>query len=358
MQLLYPKLFAFHYISDTHDKCLTNAFRFYLATYAVAFALLAFSTRFQYFHGVDHVRQLSQIWIQIGLAIPLLYLLTRLKTDRSSFFGILQIVLYADAIYILLVSSVNLLIHYLDYITRPLGPSEVDVFSTEYERCISDRSWLYWLLTGRFEYDIFSDLWRPNNWRRWIVENFDWFLVGLLLLAYGRLAHAKFNNGLWFNVIVGGLVYCLVVPSHKYIVSKIVTWEISKYPECRLIAEDNIQKHYAPAMIAKQIAYKLNNELIKQAAIRPTPNAPTLYVFANNMIIWKWTIGFDPLPNAEEFRRQMDQAHTNDYCSPNWYWQMARRLNIPLVVGINIDGRDGWILLKRYDQSICPGSPK
>lgn len=358
MQIQHPKLFVSLYISDTHDKYLTNAFRFYLANYAVAFALLAFSTRYQYFHGVDHVRQLSQIWIQIGIAIPLLFLLTRLTTSRSSFFAILQIVLYADAIYILLVASVNLLIHYLDFITRPLGPSEVDVFSTEYERCISNRSWIYWLLTGRFEYDIFSDLWRPNNWRRWIVENFDWFLATLLLLAYGRLATAKFKNGFWFNVLIGGLVYFLVVPSHKYIVSKIVALEIVKYPECISIAEDEIQKHYAPTMIARQITYKLNNESIKQAALSTKPYAPKLYEFANNMIIWRWVMTFDPLPNEEQFRQQMDQAHTSDYCSTNVYWRMARRLNIPLAVGINREGRDGWILLKRYDQSICPITPK
>lgn len=358
IQILYPKLFASLYISDTHDKYLANAFRFYLANYAVAFAILAFSTRYQYFHGVDHIRQLSQIWIQIGLAIPLLFLLTRFTTDRASFFAILQIVLYVDAIYILLVASVNLLIHYLDFITRPLGPSEVDVFSTEYERCISDRSWVYWLLTGRFEYDIFSDLWRPNNWRRWIIENFDWFLAAVLLIAYGRLANAKFKNGFWFNVIFGGLVYCIVVPSHKYIVAKIVALEVTKYPECISIAQDNIQKHYASTMIAKQITYKLNNDAIKQAANSTTPYAPTLYEFANNMIIWRWTLNFDPLPNEEKFRQQMNLAHTNDYCSTNWYWQMARRLNIPLAVGVNREGRDGWILLKRYDQNICPTKAK
>jgi hypothetical protein len=175
----------------------------------------------------------------------------------------------------------------------------------------------------------------------------------LLLVLYARLASAKFGNNFWFNLIAGALVYTAVVPSYKFILGKIISHEILRLPECVQLSSDEVRRRYAPDMIGRQIAYKLNNLLISSAARENPPRLPTLYQFQAHALMWRWTIDFDPAPNVPKFVRQMDEASQKDYCSDTFYWKVARSLNIPLLVGIKRRTENNWMLAKRYDPSMC-----
>jgi hypothetical protein len=86
-------------------------------------------------------------------------------------------VLY-DAAFLLVLTIVSIPISYLDFTFGiPTANREVDIFATEYERCLADNSTFYWLMRGDLKFFLYSDRWKPQDPANWLFDNYSYVVV-------------------------------------------------------------------------------------------------------------------------------------------------------------------------------------
>ena len=100
---------------DTGPRDLYRASSFYLQLFTVAFVIGSYLTYLDFYSGASEPRELVTLALQIALAVPIIYLLNVCFRQKVAFSGLLEAVLYVDAVYLVLLVSVGGLISYLSF---------------------------------------------------------------------------------------------------------------------------------------------------------------------------------------------------------------------------------------------------
>jgi hypothetical protein len=164
-------------LDDGHAGLL-HAGKYYLKAFALAFSILLIANRFQLADGKSEWRDLTLTIAQFFVAVPIIYAFCLTLPDRIPFFRIVQAALYADGAFVLVEHAVTILASHLHLTLRiPAGNRELDLFDTEFERCVADNSILYWLLRGDIKFYLYNDVWKPQNWANWFFENYSYLVA-------------------------------------------------------------------------------------------------------------------------------------------------------------------------------------
>src|SRR5262245_38597386 len=186
--LFRPTSIGTNVILDDGPAGLLRAGRYFLKAFAIAFSIILIANRFQLFEGKSEWRDLVMTIAQFVIGIPIIYVVCVALPDRIPFFRVVQAALYANGVFILVDRVVAILVSYLDFtLTIPDGNRELDLFGTEYERCLADNSTLYWLLRGDIKFYLYSDVWRPQDWANWFFENYSYLVAIPFVFIFVRL---------------------------------------------------------------------------------------------------------------------------------------------------------------------------
>jgi hypothetical protein len=354
--LRHPSLFAHTQISDEGESRLAESVKFFFSTFIVAFTLHVFSSPFALYDGSSEIRELVKLLLQIAIGASIIYFLLRMTCERLKVAGLMQIIIYIGSVYLLVGTIISIPMTYFKYVAFFSAPTKVtDIFGTELERCLTRESLVYWAVRGEMQLNLYNDLWHPDTWSKWAMENWHYFLIIPFSLIFARMVRAKYGGNLILIVLIGCLG-CFVAETS---VGAAEEWIIANYnkitPACHDTAVKEVSKKYSVTLIADQLEYKLGNELKKSlsssAIFQDAEHKPTLSRKDQDFLL---TIKLKPQPDrsAEQFHDWADSNLKAIYCSHNMYWEMLRKINYRLVVSI-AQQDDALAYAKNYEPNAC-----
>jgi hypothetical protein len=145
--LFRPTQTSTQIIKDDEAAGVVRALKYYSKMFALAFTIQLFASRFRLWEGLSEWRLLVQFGLELLIAIPIIYVLSRVLPERIPFLRVVQAALYVDGLYMVIDRIVSIPISYL-YLVVPSENRELDIFGKEFERCLSNSSIFYWLLRG------------------------------------------------------------------------------------------------------------------------------------------------------------------------------------------------------------------
>src|SRR5262245_4486708 len=235
-------------------------------------------TRFDFYRGNSQHRELALLVVQIGMAIPLMYVFNRATRQRVTFSSITQAVLYLDGTFIVLQ---NLLIGGLAYISfaQSIDRGELDVIATEIERCLSNNSYAYWLTRGELEYFYYVPR-ATTTWLPIAKEYAQYVLVLPFCVAFGKLMKARYGASLWLNVIFAVITYPIVFNATYYTLGSVQRTLTSDLACDEIAAKQGFAK-YNQAVVVRQIGERINTQLSNALPTR----TPLISINANSFVM-------------------------------------------------------------------------
>ena len=172
-------------------------------------------SHFYYYSGASEVRQFAILAVQVGLAIPVLWLFNRMQAvaKRPTLPGILQGVLYVDAVFLIFITAFGITLGFFSYSGKS---DDIDIIATEWERCVASKSFMYWLVRGELEF-----LYEPlkaefaRTLRQW-GDLAQFVIIIPFAHLFGRMMKARFGANYWLNLVGAVMTFALVVFSTGY----------------------------------------------------------------------------------------------------------------------------------------------
>ncbi len=351
--LCRPKWAGKNVIAGDGPADLLHALKYFSKTFALAFLIYVVAGRFKLYEGESQWRDLVMISLKVLIAVSIVYLLTRALPERITFSRLLQAALYVGGAYVVAEALVSVPVSWLSLIV-PSDKRQIDVFATEYERCLANDSIAYWLLRGDLKFFLYSDAWRPADWAHWFLDNYYHFVAVPFLVIFALMLAPARRITFVFVLIFTGVAFVAGVESVNFAKRQLgfamARWDT----KCTVGFIDQVTKNYAPTLIAPQIAYKINNDSMKSH----TFFAPLGVFEADLVLAVKLKPGLEP---TWEFLAKMPPLVQQSYCSDsNIYWITARRINSRLAFIIQKD--DDTVVHKQLitpkDCTVWPSSPK
>jgi uncharacterized membrane protein YfbV (UPF0208 family) len=255
-----PHHFTDKHIKDGMPNASFESVKFYLKLFALTFTILAISDQFRFSEEISEVRYLLVRLIpQLAFGILVLFLLLRVTRNRIPFDGLLQAVLYVDAVYLLFDALLTIPTWYLNYVLHaPAGGREVDLFVTEFEKCLSTTSLPFWLIRGDVQFFM-----RDDNWQGWIqavIEHKRYIVAIPFLILFALMVRAKYGSNFLVATIAAGIAFVSANEGFDWIDSKART-ALANTTNCESTYVRTLLDKYSADRIAKQLQFKLNNSL-------------------------------------------------------------------------------------------------
>jgi hypothetical protein len=333
-------------ILDGGPAGLPRAITYFLEAFALTFAILLIANRFQLYEGTSEWRELTVTIAQFLVAIIFIYALCLTLPDRIPFFRLVQGALYTVGAYLLAASLAAIPVSYLVLtLTMPATGRELDVLATEYQRCLAGNSILYWLFNGEFKFYLSS---KPQDWENWFLENYYYLLAIPFVFIFALMLRPVRK----ISFVLIGIVTAITF----VVVDQGISWARQQFssllaPRDKCTNEFLVQvtNKYAPDLVARQIAYKIDNvsqkddilfsslavhgtNLVLQVKLKPDVNTPQL-ASDTPLLIWR-----------------------HYYCSDDLYLLALRRINYNLLVAMY--DNDGTLLQQQqFTPKDCPASP-
>lgn len=329
---------------------LLNALKYFAKAFALTFLIYAVADRFKLYEGESEWRDLITISVKLLIVVAIIYILTRVLSDRMSLSRLLQAALYVGGSYIIAEALVSIPVSCLSLIV-PSENRELDIFGTERERCLAHSSLLYWLLRGDIKFFLYSDAWKPADWANWALDNYFYFVAApfLLILALMLAPARKTSFALVF--LLAAAAFAIAEESVEFGKRQLGNALATQLePKCVVDFLDQVTKNYAPSLIARQIAYKINNDSLKTH----TYFAPMAALGTDLALAAKLKPDVDP---SWELMAKLPPLVQQSYCSDsNIYWITARRINSRLAFIVQKD--DNTVLYKQLiTPKDCPAWP-
>jgi hypothetical protein len=333
-------------ISDDDPKGLLRALKYYSKMFALAFAIIVIASRFKYFEGDSEWRILITYGVQLFFAILIIYVLCLALPDRVPLF---RLILYVDGVFIVISAAVSIPLWSLTLIV-PSENRELDIFDTEYERCLSRNSFPYWLLRGDLKFFLYNDAWKPADWANWFFDHYPYLLVIPFLFIFAFMLRPARKVSFTLICLFTAIAFVAVAEGERFVKVRLGSALAAQDTKCTLGQLDRVTKNYAPDLIARQVAYKINNDSRKTNSYF----AP-LFVDGTNLVL-----AVKSKTDVELTAMQMAQFSLgvhHSYCSDtNTYWVAARRINYGLLfVVFNKD--DALLQRHQFNPNNCPKWP-
>jgi hypothetical protein len=214
----------------------------------------------------------------------------------------------------------------ISYLTQivPSENRELDIFATEYERCLSRGSIFYWLLRGDLKFFLYNDVWKPADWANWLLDNYHYVVVIPFLFIFARMLGLTRKISFFCICIFTAIAFITVAEGESFATRRLGSLLAKQDTKCTLAYLDQVVKNYAPSLIARQIAYKINNESLKFSQFF----APLFVDRTNLVLATKLNPGVEP---TSLWRANVPFTIRQSYCSDYLYWLSARMINYNLL---------------------------
>ena len=315
---------------DIGPRDLYRASYFYLNLFTLAFLIAASLTHLDFYTGASQPRELANLALQIGLAVPLLYLCNFIARQTVTFSGIAQAVLYVDAIFIVFQTLLAGGVAYLSF-SQALDRGELDVISTELERCLSNHSNVYWAIRGdlQFFYHTASDTPTLDVLRQYG----QYALILPFCFVFAKLIKARYGASLWLNTIFAALAFAVVVNVTYYALNRVQATIAANSP-CAETAARRAFATYNQALVVRQIAERVNGQLRKAFPATPPWVSTNAHGFLIDLQL-RNTLAPTDLQNSIS---TLSAGSRSLYCQNNTDFRLARAIGVPLSVVIRHAG--------------------
>ena len=192
---------------DTGPRALHRALYFYFSLFSVAFLITTSVSHLDFYTGVSQPRELGLLVVQIAMGLPIIYLCNVATRQRVRLSGLVQGVLYADAIFIVMLAVIGGALSYVAF-SRVGSSSEIDVIPTEVEKCLGGYSYVYWVLRGDLQF--FSHTPIDAGYLGLAREYFGYPLAVPFCLIFAKLMRARYRASFWLRVRPNILRYACV----------------------------------------------------------------------------------------------------------------------------------------------------
>lgn len=193
-------------------------------------------------------------------------------------------------------------------------------------------------------------MWKPADWANWLFDNYDYVLFIPFVFIFVLMLRPGRKTSFLFICLFTALAYVAVVEGNNFLKRKLGFWLAVQDTKCTLGHLDPIIKNYAPSLVARQIAYKINNtSRMSHTFFAPiTSNGVDLVQIA--------TLKPTAEPNWQLFSTISAVIHQS-YCSEsNPYWVAARRINSRLIHG-TYDHNNKLLYQQIESPKDCPAWP-
>jgi hypothetical protein len=347
-QILFrPTWIGANIILDDGPTGSLRAGRYFLKAFGLAFALLVVASRFQLAEGKSEWRELVLTIAQFVVAIPIIHVLCLTLPDRIPFYRLVQAGLYTAGMYLIVTALASIPIFYSDFkFGVAAGNRELDILSTAYERCLADNSSVYWLVRGDLKFYLYSDAWRPQDWSTWLFENYFYLLIIPFAYIFVRMLRTAHKISAVLICVVTATVFIAVGEGTEFVERQLGSLLAHRDFKCTSGFIDQVTKNYAPNLIARQLAYKINNDSLKTHQFF----APLVVEGANLML--EARIKSDAQLNSTSLIGISGQIHSA-YCSTNLWWVAARRINYNLVLRVYDTDETTLLLGQQFTPKDC-----
>ena len=245
-----------------------HALKFYSEMFTLSFMISIAASQFKLFEGDSEWRGLLYIVMQMLIAIPIIYILCLALPEKIPLSNMMQAVLYVDGAFILILAAASIPISYLDFTLHiPAANRELDIFATEYERCLAHNSILYRLMRGEIQFFLYVDRWKPQDWANWLFDNYHYVLMWPLFPVFAFMLRPKRKISLVLICLFTAIAYVASVEGSDFIKRRTNFMMAVNDTECTFGHLDQVISKYAPGLIARQIAYKINNRISQGSPI-------------------------------------------------------------------------------------------
>jgi hypothetical protein len=317
-----PYEFADKHIKDGVPNALFDSLKFYLKVFAITFTILAIADQFSFSEEISEVRYLLvRLVPQLVFGTLVLFVLLRV-TKRVPFDGLLQAILYVDAVYLLFDALLTIPMWYLNYVLHaPAGARQVDLFVTEFEKCLSTASLPFWLIRGEVQF-FMSD----ENWQGWIqafMDNKRYIAAIPFLILFALMVRRKYGSNFLIATIAAGIAFVSANEGFDWVEGKART-AIANTTKCESTYVRTLLDKFSADRIAKQLEFKLSNSLKK------IPDVSQTFWLEGNDYVVAFKTKHD-MPNTAQLSAAAPQVFRSLYCSPHPYWIAAREIRYNLV---------------------------
>ena len=326
---------------------LLRAIKYYSKMFALAFAIGVISSRLQLYEGDSEWRLLIKFILQLLVAIPIIYILCLALPDRIPLRRLIQAALYADGAYIVTAAVAFIPLFYLTLVV-PSANREIDIFATEYERCLSNNSIFYWLLRGDLKFFLYVDAWKPQDWANLFSDNFHYLVAAPFVPIFAFMLRATRKISFILICLITPIVFVTVSEGADFIKRRLGDLLAVQDTKCTFGFLDQVTKNYAPDLIARQVVYKMNNDALKANFF----GVPLYQVGGTNLV---FQIVKPNEPNWQFLTMYFPKARAA-YCSDYLPWVAARRINYNFLVIVH-DKDDTVVSRQQFTPKDCPAWP-
>jgi hypothetical protein len=320
---------------------------FTVKVFALTFSILLIADQFRLVDGKSEWRDLVQVIAEFFVAVPIIYAFCLALPDRIPFYRVVQAALYADGIFILVDRAVAIPAFYLNLTL--IIPAGNRVLETEYERCLADNSILYWLLRGDIKFYLFFDIWKPQDWTNWFFENFSYLVAIPIVFIFAMMLRPTRKISFVIICIVTMGVFVAVEEGRIFTIRKLGGLLAMRDFKCTFGYIDQVATKYAPDLIARQVAYKINNDSLKSQL-----TFSHLIVRGTSLVL---PVKLKPDANRWKSVGLFPPWIRQSYCSDNNpYWVTLRRINYGLLLAI-YDADDTLLYQQQSTPKDCPRWP-
>ncbi len=340
-----PYEFADKHIKEGMPNAFFDSIKFYLKLFALTFILLAIADHFSFSEEISEIRQLLiRLVPQLACGTLVLFLLLRLTRNRIPFDGLLQTVLYVDAVYLLFDALLTIPILYLNYVLHaPTGTREVDLLTTEFEGCLSTDSFAFWLIRGDVQFFVYDDKWQ--GWIEALIDNRRYITAVPFLILFALIMRRKYGSNFLIATIAASIAFVSANEAFDWVEGKART-AIANTTNCESTYVRTALDKFSADRIARQLQFKLSNSLEKSF---PSVNQ-SFWLEGNDYILGfkidsmnqtfrvkgaDYIVGFNPelVQSAQVASRQWSYElfFRSTYCSSHPYWVAVRGIKYNLA---------------------------
>jgi hypothetical protein len=321
-----PSEFANEVIKDDKPKAIFDSVKFYVKVFAVAFAFFAIADKFNFYQHVSEIRfLLIRLMPQLAVGSLIVFFLLPITRNRVPFGALLQIILYVDAVYLLFDALVTIPFGYLNYVLHaPAASKEIDLFATEFEKCLSTDSVAYWLIRGGdLQYFMYDD--SRDSWAQVFLQYRRYITAIPFLFLFAQMVRRKYGSNFWVAVIAAGVAFVTANESFDWAERRAGTALASK-TNCESKYVQALVQKYSAQRIAKQLEFRLSNSF-KQSY----PKVSHTFWLDGN----EYTIAFKVADtvthtNSAALWGSASQFSRSLYCSHHPYWIAIRGMGYSL----------------------------
>jgi hypothetical protein len=313
---------------DTGPRALHRALYFYFSLFSVAFLITTSVSHLDFYTGVSQPRELGLLVVQIAMGLPIIYLCNVATRQRVRLSGLVQGVLYADAIFIVMLAVIGGALSYVAF-SRVGSSSEIDVIPTEVEKCLGGYSYVYWVLRGDLQF--FSHTPIDAGYLGLAREYFGYPLAVPFCLIFAKLMRARYRASFWLNAVVTLLTYPLVIYASTY-AKEWAEISIAATAPCHELGARHAFSTYNQSLVVRQIGERINLQI--NSGFK-TSGRKWVEVSDKSLLM---NLGIGPMASpvaAGEQLSKLSNGARSFYCENNTAFRYARAIGIPLVLSVH-----------------------